>query len=306
MVHPDNFGPQIWNKFVSALWGEVQGSVKTVWQGYMDEKSKDRRMFDDVGIRPPDLWQPREEMQDLPLDDFGQGFVTHYEMEEFAKRLIVPEAFQIFKTYEPIYDATRMLAYTEKLTEDYYAKAFLDDAFTTANGKIGGDNLAMCSASHVVNGGTTVSNAFTAAGTPPMSPSNTAIGATIVAIEKTPAENGRIDSMLKAKRLIGPSEYRFRFAEIMKSVQKDDTANNAINAIKGEISGDYVSVPLLTSSRNWFMKTNAQAGLTWFWGKKPDFRKVSNEINETTVFLGSAYWTAGWSDYRTMFGHQFD
>jgi hypothetical protein len=92
----------------------------------------------------------------------------------------------------------------------------------------------------------------------------------------------------------------------MKSVQKDDTANNAINAIKGEISGDYVAVPLLTSSRNWFVKTTAQAGLTWYWGKKPDFRKVSNEINETTVFLGSAYWTAGWSDYRTMFGHQFD
>lgn len=305
----DNWGTQVWNQFVHELWGFTQKQSQTVWQSYMDEKSNDRLMFDDVGIVPPDLWMPTEAGQDLKLDSFGQGFVTHYRHEKFSKRLIVPEEFETFSKYPEIYDAARMLSYTEKLTEDYYAVQYINDAFTTANGRIGGDSLALC-AQHTIKGGGNVSNFFgTSTGNlgAALSPSNVAMQVTLVAVEKTAAENGRIDRQYKATKVVGPSEYRFRFREILDSEQKDDTSNNALNALQGELSGKYISVPYMTSTLNWFVKTNVmKGGLTWFWGIKPKFRKVSHETNETTVFLGSAYWTAGWSDYRTMFGHQFE
>ena len=53
----DQFSPQIWHRYVGELWGFTQKQIKTTWPEYMDEGSKDRKMFDDVGLVAPDLWQ---------------------------------------------------------------------------------------------------------------------------------------------------------------------------------------------------------------------------------------------------------
>jgi hypothetical protein len=293
---------------VHELWGFTQTQVKTKWPEFMDEKEKKSKMFDDVGMVPPDIWSQTDEGRDLPIDDFGQGYVTHYEQEKFAKMLVITEEMEEWGKYPEIYDGSRMLSYTEKLTEDYYAVQFLNDAATTANGRVGGDGKAMLAIDHPLRGNGTAENVFSATATaPPLSPSNTAIGVTLVKIERTVSENGRIDSTLKGMKCVGPSAYRFRFKEILKSSQKDDTSNNTINALSGELEASYVAVPLMTSQLNWFMKTNVKKGsLSWFWGRKPRMRKVSHEENETTKFLGSAYWTGGHTDWRTYFGHIFE
>src|SRR5688572_29893321 len=135
MAYTDNFGPQIWHNYVGELWGFTQKQITTQWHDYMDEGSKDRKMFDDVGIVPPDLWQEMNEGRDIPRDEYGQGYVTHYVMQKWGSSLVVTEEMELFSQYEEIYDATRMLAYTEKQTEDHHAVGYLNGAFgTTATG----------------------------------------------------------------------------------------------------------------------------------------------------------------------------
>lgn len=308
-IHTNNYGPQIWHNYVNELWGFTQSQLQTRWPSFMESKEKtDKKMFDDVGLRPTDLWSQTNEGSDLPLGDYGQGLVTHYEHEKFAMRLIIPEEMEMWSRYEEIYDGTRMLAYSEKLTEDYYAVQFLNDAASTANGRVGADGKALLAIDHPLAGGGSYENVFSSTATAPaISPSNTALGVTLVKIERTASENGRITGEYKGAKIVGPSHHRFRWKEILKSSQKDDTSNNAINAIAGEVDDQYVSVPLMTSSLNWFVKTNVKKGaLTFYWGRKPRMRRVSHETNETTIFLGSAYWTGGWSDPRTYFGHIFE
>lgn len=307
-VLTNNFGPQIWHNYVNELWGFTMSQTETKWPSFMETKEKQQKMFDDVGLVPPDIWQQTDEGRDLHLGDYGQGGVAHYEHEKFSMRLIIPEEMELWSKYEEIYDGTRMLAYTEKLTEDYYAVKFLNEAAVTTNGNIGWDGKAMLAIDHPLKGGGSYENVFSATATaPPLAPSNTALGVTLVKIERTVAENGRIDGQYKGAKIVGPSHQRFRWKEILKSNLKDDTANNAMNAIAGEVDDSYVSVPLMTSSLNWFVKTNVKKGaLTFYWGRKPRMRRVSHETNETTVFLGSAYWTGGWTDPRTYFGHIFE
>lgn len=289
----------VWHKILGAIWGDEQAKSEPMWKKYLDERSTEKKYFDDVEMVDPTLWSETEEGADIDLDDFGQGIVTQYTAKKFAKRLIIPDELMEDSQYPQIYDATRMLSRTCGLTQDYDAVGVINDAFTTANGRIGGDLKAMCVSDHPIRGGSTVANVTSV----PLAPSNTAVGTTLVLIDKMAGTNGFIHGNIKAQKIVGPSNYRFRFKEILKSGQKDDTANNAINSLKGEMSDEYVAVPFMSSTVDWFVKTNVERGACFVWRRKPRYKETSSNINETSTWTGSARWTTGFSNWRGYVGH---
>jgi hypothetical protein len=286
-----------WQNIIEECWGDELGKDGPTWPKYLDEVSTTKKYFEDGEIAGPGLWGQTGEGEDLLLDDFGEGIKTRYEPQKFSKRLIIPEEFEEDMRYPEMYDASRMLADSCKTTQDYEAVGILNDAFTGANGHVGGDGLAYISASHPLRGGSTFSNLMA-----PVSPSNTAVGTMLITADRLPGSNGLMTAgAYKLKNIVGPSAYKYRFGEILKSGQKDDTANNAINAIKGELQG-YVSVRFMASTTNWFGKTDVKRGALWVWRRKPRFRNESMPQNETKVFMGSARWTQGVTNVRTFIG----
>jgi hypothetical protein len=288
----------VWHKILGAVWNSSAADNQPTWKQYLDDESTEKKYFDDVERVGPDLWTETEEGADLDLGDFGQGVITRYEAKKFSKRLIIPEEMEEDSQYEEIYDATRMLQETCVLTQDYDAVGLLNDMFTTVNGRQGGDGLALCTTVHPIRGGGTVSNQLATA----LSPSNTAMATMLVQIDKLPNPSGFITGGYKAIKVVGPSNYRFRMKEIWKSDQKDDTTNNAINSLKGELTGGYVAVPFMSSQTNWSMRTNVKRGAMMVWRRRPRFRRESNYTNETKIATGSARWTTGFSDFRTFIG----
>lgn len=288
----------VWHKILGAVWDSSAAKSEPVWKMYLDEESTDKKYFDDVERVGPALWSETEEGADLDLGEFGQGIITRYEPKKMSKRLIIPEELEEDSQYPEIYAATEMLQETCVLTQDYDAVGVLNDMFSTANGRVGGDGKALCDSAHPIRGGATVSNMLPTA----LSPSNTAMSTMLVLIDKLPNPSGYITGGYKAQKVVGPSNYRFRMKEIWKSDQKDDTANNAINALKGEMSGGYVPVPFMSSTTNWSMRTNVKRGAMFVFRRKPRYRTASNETNETKIFTGSARWTTGFSDWRTFIG----
>lgn len=286
----------VWFKILGAVWSSAEAKNEPVWKGYLDEISTDKKYFDDVERVGPGLWNETDEGADLDLDDFGQGIITRYEAKKFSKRLIIPEELEEDSQYPEICDATRMLQETCVLTQDYDAVGVLNDATTTANGRVMGDGQPLCSASHPIRGGGTVSNLLPT----PLSPSNTAMATMLVLIDKLANPSGFITGGYKAMKVVGPSNYRFRMKEIWKSEQKDDTSNNAINSLMGEGVSTYVPVPFMSSTTNWFMRTNVKRGAMFVFRRKPRFRQTSNNENETKIATGSARWTTGASDWRTF------
>lgn len=291
--------PSVYHKILGEVWSDEGNETQAVWKQYLEEKTTNKKYFDDVELVEPGLWSETEEGADLALDDYSEGIKKRYEAKKFSKRLIIPDELKEDSQYPEIYDAVRMLRQTCESTQDYDAVGILNDAFTGSfNYGLSGDNVAVCSASHLIRGGATVSNVIT-----PLSPSNPAVQAMLVAAEKMPGTNGFIRS-IRLMKIVGPTNHKWRFKEILKSELKDDTANNAINALKGELSSNYVSVPYMASTTNWFGKTNVKRGAMWFWRRKPRFKAGEEIRNETEIHTGSARWDKGVSNWRAFIGSQ--
>jgi hypothetical protein len=294
-AYSGNFG-SVFHKILGAVWSDQRAKSEPVWKQYLQEKSTVKKYFDDVELVDPGLWSETDEGADIDLDDYSQGIITRYEPKKLAKRLIIPEELEEDSQYTEIYDATRMLATTCESTQDYDAVQVLNDAFLGAS-LVSGDNVAYCSASHVLRGGPTVSNIIS----PALSPSNTAVQAMLIIAEKMPGTNAFIKGV-KLLKIVCATNSKWRFKEILKSEQKDDTANNAVNALKGELSATPVSVPYMSSTTNFFGVTNVERGGMFIWRRKPRFRQSNVETSEVKQFTGSARWTKGVSNWRYFIG----
>jgi len=298
-IYSGNF-PSVYHKILGAVWRDEEVKSEPVWKRYLQEKSTEKKYFDDVELVEPDLWNETDEGADMDLDDYSQGITKRYEPKKFSKRLIIPEELLEDSQYPEITDAVRMLQNTCRLTQDYDAVGILNDGFAgTTDSGLAGDNVAVCSASHLIRGGATVSNILS----PSVSPSNVAIQSLLITAEKMPGTNGRVRS-IKLLKIVCPTNQKWRFKEILKSEQKDDTANNAINALKGELSSDPQSVPFMSSTTNYFGITDVPRGAMFIWRRKPRFKVGNMQENETIMHTGSARWTKGVSNWRYFIGVQ--
>lgn len=291
--------PSVYHKILGAVWRDEEVKSEPIWKRYLQEKSTEKKYFDDVELVEPDLWGETDEGADMDLDEYSQGITKRYEAKKFTKRLIIPEELKEDSQYPEIYDAVRMLQNTCRLTQDYDAVGLLNDAFTGATESgISGDAVAVCSASHVIRGGATVSNVLS-----PISPSNTAVQSLLIAAEKMPGTNGRVRS-IRLLKIVCPTNQKWRFREVLRSEGKDDTANRSINAVKGELSGDPQSVPFMASNTNYFGITDVPRGGMFIWRRKPRFKAGNMQENETEQHTGSARWTKGVSNWRYFIGVQ--
>lgn len=295
-AYSGNFG-SVFHKILGAIWQDEGQKTEPVWKQYLQEKSTIKKYFDDVELVDPGLWSETDEGADIDLDDYSQGIITRYEPKKLAKRLIIPEELEEDSQYPEIYDATRMLRKTCEQTQDYDAVQVLNDGFTGAV-LLAGDAVSYCNSAHVIRGGGTVSNILS----PALSPSNTAVQAMLIVAEKMPGTNGFING-IRIKKLVGPTNQKWRFREILKSEMRDDTANHTINALKGDVS-EYVAVPYMSSTTNFFAVTDVERGGMFIWRRKPRFRQSNVETSEVKQFTGSARWTKGVSNWRYFIGSQ--
>lgn len=287
--------PNVFQSTLGAIWTSVLKDNEPYWKGYLEEGTTDKRWFDDVEWVDPGLWSETDEGGDIDLDDYSEGTVTRYRPIKFAKRLIIPVEIEEDAVYEEAYAATEMMARTFVQTQDYYAVGIIDDA-ANAN-VVGGDGVILASASHPIKGGSTYSNILN----PALTPSNTSLQLVLVAAKKLAGSNGYIAGV-RVTGWAGPTNLMFRFDEILKSEKRDDTTNNAINALRSRKAPDmYNDIPHMASTTNWFAKTDAQRGARFIWRKRPTFKKAPEIKIDATTHVGRARFLTGYSNPRTFF-----
>lgn len=284
--------PNMFHKTLGAIWSALQESNEPAWKDYLDERSTTKRFEDDVELVDPGLWTEHDDGNDIELDEYGEGIVVRYRPISFKKRLAVPIEIEDDAVYDEITAVMPMLQRTWVQTQNVYAVSIIDDCANSA--VTGGDGVVLASASHPLAGGSTVSNILS----PALLPCNRAIQLMIVAAEKMRGSNGHITGN-KVVKACGPSNHKHRLKEVLKSEKRDDTANNAINALKGELSSDPASIPHMASSTNWFVKTNAPRGAAWVWRHKVSFKSTGEIKNDCKITVGRARATVNYSNFRT-------
>lgn len=236
----------------------------------------------------------------LTYDTFGQAETQRYQHINFGNGYIITrneiDDCLYLNLYEP---RTRMMLDSVSTTRNTVAFNVLNDGFTSFTLA---DGQPLFSASHVLEGGNgTYSNLF---GTDVSAElSELALEQLIIQIES--AEDGRgLPVAITADTLWIPKELRFTAERILKSTLQNDTANNAVNAIRstGLLKNGYQVSRFLTNPDAYFITTSAQYGLQHFSRKEPEYTAdgdFDSENFKVKVMYRESY---GCTDARGVYG----
>jgi hypothetical protein len=164
----------------------------------------------------------------------------------------------------------------------------------------GGDGVALFSTAHLANGGASTNTLAT-----PADLSETSLEDMLILVEDAEDYNG-IPMPMEATRLVIPTALRFVAHRILHSQLQNDSAENAINAIRdaGVLSGGYVCDRYLTDPDAWFVKTDAMDGL------KHVVRKAIKKGVEGDFESGNMRYKLreryvnGWTDWHGGYGSE--
>ena len=279
------------------VWGNAR-KKKLFWKelGFKVSNSSDAYEDDQefAGMGPA---VPKVQGQQIALDAIQQGFPKRYLHVTYGKRFTLSEEAIDDCKYEEAISGTKNLSNSIDLTQEYEFTSVFTNAFSSSF--TGLDALSLCNTAHLLPRGGTFSNQFTNA----MSLSETAVETAWANMAQIPDPSGYIVDGYRPKRIVVPPQLHFRANRILKSEKQNDTANNAINVLKGmgiEIPEE--PSPYLTSTTNWFLVSDIEAGLRVIWRKKPMFREHNTEDNYTCTYAVIARFSYGWTNPRDVYG----
>jgi hypothetical protein len=95
----------------------------------------------------------------------------------------------------------------------------------------------------------------------------------------------------------------FAACRILKSVLQNDTANNAVNALRagGYFSSGYRVNNYFSSAKAWFARTDTPAGMKWFDRVEPEFTNDNDFSTENHQYKGYMRFVPGFADWRGVF-----
>ena len=144
-------------------------------------------------------------------------------------------------------------------TKEIYAANVLNTA-TTYNAAVGGDGVALCSASHPIDGGT-IANIPTTA----VDLNEATLLNGMVSIRQNFKDQAGLKMFARGRKLIVPPFLEPIAIRLTKTELRPGTADNDVNAILSTAGGlpeGYMVMDFLTSNYAWFLLTNI-AGLAF-------------------------------------------
>jgi hypothetical protein len=262
---------------------------------YFDRETMDENYVDDAEVGGPGLATEKSEAQELDVGSLNDGYISRYTARKFGLKMIVSEEALEDGRYPKYIDAARRLKRALYKTMDIDAANVLNRA--TSASYVGGDGVALASASHTLPGGGTFSNTLST----PMSPSRAALIVISQNLMQTPGHDG-VTEPLKPTKIVCPVAQWGAWEGIVGSEKVPESPNNEINVVRSKLKLEVVPVPYWTASTtNWLVKTDAENGLVWKDRRKARSRSWTDNDVEALKYAISARWARGWSNPRGVY-----
>lgn len=205
------------------------------------------------------LLRQKDEGDGISYDSMQQGYVTRVYNKTYALGVQYSQEVLEDNQYKGqglailSKDAGRFLARSAAKTEETLAGNFYNNLFSAT----GGDGVAFCASNHPTTRGATYANIPAVAA----DLSEVALEQAAIDIKRLKDDAGTLINLV-GTTLILPPELEFEATRILKSAGQNDTANNALNALKtvGVFSKGIVVNPYLTSAKAWFIRTDIMEG----------------------------------------------
>lgn len=236
----------------------------------------------------------------IEYDDLEQLYKTSLTHKEYVKGFKVARSLVADDQYNVINQKPRQLALAYDRTMEKHAASVFNNAFSSSY--VGGDGVALCSASHPYSPGNAAAvqgNAGTSA------LSYDAVIATRKLMRAYEDDRGELFPVAP-DLIVHPPEMEDTANKIVNTANKPGTADFEDNFVRRTnlkaLSWDY-----LTDSNNWFMVDTALAKIHLLWIDREPLEFATDPTGDyrlEAAYRGYGRWSYGWSDWRFIYGHQ--
>lgn len=284
---------------VKRWWGVEYNRHTPRWPQMFDSFDSDKAYEEDVEEVGFGMLTVKSESGGIDYDTAHQGATSRYTNVTFALGYMVTMEEWQDNQYEKLsFKRTSRLARSVYETEEVIHARIFGRAFNSSY--TGGDGVEMISASHPTDVGNQSNIIGTAADI-----SEASIEDLVVQIGN--AKDGRgLKFTNKPKALLVPNASIFEANRILKSVQQNDTMNNAINVLKALniFPGGIIDNPYFddADTDSWFIRTDCDDGLTHYTRMPWEFDKDNDFDTKNLKASVIGRFSCGWTNWRNIYG----
>lgn len=284
---------------LAALFGTTYSDIKMVSQEVFEQKESDKLYEEVQELAGFGLASVKTESSGIVYTSTTQGPTTRFTNVVYGLGFQETEEAVEDNQYKgKATDKTQALARSMKHTRETVLANVLNRAFNASY--LGGDGKKLIATDHpTVNG--TQSNGLSV----DADLSEASLEDMMILIMNATDSTGLRISLQPKRLIVAPNE-AFNAQRILKSTGQNDTANNAVNAIKsmGLLQGDPIVWPFLTDTDAWFIKTDVMKGLMVFNRRAPKLEKDSDFDTGNYKHKATERFVGGWGDWRGLYGTQ--
>jgi hypothetical protein len=281
---------------LNKIWGMNYKDPPKYYTDLFDTFSSDMNYEEDQELSGFGLVPVKQQGAAIAYDTHGQRVTSRYTHIAYAMGFIVTREEMDDNLYLKRGSArTKALARSFRITKEIVAANVYNRAHTA--GYVGGDAVVLASASHPTDSGNQSNTLAVAADLSEASLED-------IAVQISNAVDSRgLKIALQPKSLIIPTALQFEAARILRSVGQNDTANNAINALKamGVFSEGAKVNPFLTDTDAFYVRTDATDGMKMFQRIEAEFAQDGDFDTYNVKYKGYERYSTGWSDFRGVF-----
>lgn len=289
--HPAALWPGV-NAFVMGKYNEHPREYSAIF----DVKKSSMAYEEQVQLTGFGLAKVKAEGASTEYDTHTQGFTKRYTHVAYSLGYIVTyEEMQDNLYKAKAFDRAGMLAFSFMTTKEIVHANVLNRGFNSAY--VGGDGKELFATDHPTQAGNFSNELAT-----PADLSEASLEDLLTQVEGATNDNGH-PIAIRGQSLVVPPALAFEAERIMKSTLQNDTANNAVNAIKsmGLLPGGAVVNHYLTDDDAWFIKTNVPNGLISFQRQAFEFKRDNDFDTDNAKAKGYERYSVGWTDPRGMY-----
>lgn len=245
----------------------------------------------------------------LTYEDKTQGYDVTYTHLKFGLGGSVTQEMWEDDQFSVMKRIPSDLARAKMRTKEQFAADIFNYGFTSGGGGsalfTGGDAVALFSSAHTrTDGGANQSNYTT------QDLAEDSLETALVAIDATLDDKGQLMG-LEADTLVIPPALEKEARILLNSTGRVGTANNDINPYEGRLKivvWKYLgSTGSSGSDTGWFLLDSSQHRLNWFNRSDRGLEGPFYDFDTKTAKWSSiARWSAGWSDWRGVYGSKGD
>lgn len=229
--------------------------------------------------------------------DWKQGSVNRFTNTAYSLGFIV--------TYEEMHDnlyrelvmqRTARLGFSLRTTKEIVAANVYNRAFSGSF--TFGDGVALISTAHPTDDGTQSNRLAVDADL-----SEQSLEDMVIQIANAKDSAG-LQIALRPKSLHIPTQLQFVAERILGSVLQNDTANNAINALKamGSVPDGWKMNHYFDDPDAWFIRTDATDGMIAYQREEMDYAEDNDFDTKNMKYAAYERWVPGVGDFRGIFG----